>query len=763
MKLSADEIRVKAKALLASTGIDEAIGYLRSVLAASHPLQNGLFLIQLRFDKLKTEQLHGTILKEQEAVFTNQITRDIFQLITQIDEETIEGTPRRNGVRKGKLLYHIPHRMSIERDEACFVRVALSKEILLEDLKNDGDDTITGVRIANLMEADLLTKKTEDVFDIELLSEKRQYFLEDDFTEWSFDVTPQRTGDYKLNLKIDVLENVDGAYEKRSKIFRETVSVVSEDLDNSREGKEEDAPVVFKDSGFVFLVPAFEPPAPGKALPLSGAAATTTAVEKSTSLIYTMLITAILAGLAVIFWPRPADTGSKPSLGYFPIPEREAFPEFDTLGTLKVKFIRSRSVRTNLNIGAFSLPTPLSPPSQPEEEATGSLRVELYSEHNPRINWIATDGHFGQLLTQSKLILHYHGKSYELVPNPDGIFGVMVPLVHNDTTIRLEAKADGHEKTEMNAFLQKDSLISLKIGLPLRVDSIHISARWKDKALPGYFNKGYPDGLAVDTLAERGIGWINDTLYYRLGNSRDTFTIYKSADNCFNPVDNARYRLNLSGNSFEKEVDIPYLTSNVIEISPPVRRRKDGTARGKKKARIKISGYEEVLKNKRFWRKLEEDTAFQAKERVQEKKERLVQRGNKTKKRALLNRRIRKDEDGNLSLIFQSARPCDECFLELFNKCIRLRPKRKFLLSDDLLRFDCENEGFVDDVNGYLKINRKPDFLAIPYVLVKEPSLEKYGEAGRSLLLEIGPRPIREKKRLVISEFYCESRVENFE
>lgn len=99
----------------------------------------------------------------------------------------------------GKILYNPPTQMVLGRSERVEVRLSRSiTQTLTEGLKGRGEAQTEAVPVATFMKVRLVG----DSFTITPLSSEEQIVMEEGFTEWAWDVTPQRRGQQTLSLVV---------------------------------------------------------------------------------------------------------------------------------------------------------------------------------------------------------------------------------------------------------------------------------------------------------------------------------------------------------------------------------------------------------------------------------------------------------------------------------------------------------------------------------------------------------------------------------
>ena len=132
---------------------------------------------------------------------------------------------------KGKLLFAIPHRMNLQEEHLCTVRLGYSFKSVLEDLKTESKPKISEVPISETMKVELVdcTQNEEGqglYFKIKALNSPVQFIDMDISTEWRFWVTPLRVGKLPLLLRISIVKMVNGV-ERYRETVKEIITEVS--------------------------------------------------------------------------------------------------------------------------------------------------------------------------------------------------------------------------------------------------------------------------------------------------------------------------------------------------------------------------------------------------------------------------------------------------------------------------------------------------------------------------------------------------------
>ncbi len=131
------------------------------------------------------------------------------------------GLPSR---KEGKVLYHIPGMMQVNRWARCTVRLAWEEILLTEGLKiPEVDRIIESIRLGSVMQVSLNEGRDGHNFEIKSLNNEEQFITEDDFTEWLFDVKPLHSGNFTLILRITLIQLIEGKERKKDVVLERNV------------------------------------------------------------------------------------------------------------------------------------------------------------------------------------------------------------------------------------------------------------------------------------------------------------------------------------------------------------------------------------------------------------------------------------------------------------------------------------------------------------------------------------------------------------
>ena len=144
---------------------------------------------------------------------------------------TNQPTLKEESIEKGKLLFAIPHKMTVSEVHRCVVRLGTSFAVVLKDLQVGSKPKISDVPLGETMKVELMdyTQNAEGkglYFDIRSFNTPVQLIEIDSHTEWQFEVTPLKTGNLPLLLRISIVKMVNGV-ERYKETVKEIVTEVT--------------------------------------------------------------------------------------------------------------------------------------------------------------------------------------------------------------------------------------------------------------------------------------------------------------------------------------------------------------------------------------------------------------------------------------------------------------------------------------------------------------------------------------------------------
>ena len=781
------DIQNQAKKLIIHD-LPAAVGLLQTHCTDHPSMQDQLLLLQGRLSDIKSNAVKGLLTAEETETRYARVRNDLLNLL----QRTSASSETKRRFREGRLLYHIPKEIGLNNEEECFIRVAISKHILLEDLKNDGDDPIKESKVADLMEVDLWSKKPE-LIEIDSLSEPIQIFEPEDFTEWCFDLTPHALGSYKVNIKVNVLEKDGDQYQKRTRNFRESIEVVAEDKVNTKEGRKEEKAIVLQDTGWVFLVPDTSPSPPP--LPPPPSTPTTETGGSSFAPVFgRYLVPAFLLLWAVLFYfflrgGSQDDTNLNSSLtindlSYFPIAWESADIE-ETTGsdeetpsanptpalTLKPTRLISRKPKEpeprKLPASNPTMPPKeaFTPKSAKEVDTHFTLVLRTFSAHHPNLDCI--DSETREVLPFAQIEVELNRRVYEIKTDREGALEVELPRWDGEQELTFTAFADSHYGLQ-KSFIKhpQDSLLEISLNLFQELDAVSFYSIWQDS-----FFRQKLSGLQIqrdplDTVNNWCSYYDDGQLYLSRGWKEDEevkFVASKPYGAELNPTDSIIYSFTLeaqdSAQEQELEFDLPYLSSPILHAdAPKVNVREKPIKR--KKVRVTLYGSQQRLRKPRFWARFEQDPDFRARSSSRRRAARLDSLGRfRVKSRRLLARKVRKDEDGNTALIIQtdSTKRVLKISLKSWRELISWQDKTKFQRLHGFTGYAAPKVVKSNKSDQLIQTFRQPSASTVPVILIQEGSLQKYGGPDRKILMRVGPRRFNRYYELHIPKAYYQT------
>ncbi len=148
-------------------------------------------------------------------------------------KDLVPTPPIRKRKNMGKIVHDIPTKMQLKKRYKCQVRVGMDEAIVLLDKEvlNEDDIKMMDVKISEIMEAELRSE-VSGAFKVEALTEKEQFVEDDDYTEWVFYVTPMKTGDHQLLLKVSIIKVINNKERKKEIVLENLVKVITGQTNN---------------------------------------------------------------------------------------------------------------------------------------------------------------------------------------------------------------------------------------------------------------------------------------------------------------------------------------------------------------------------------------------------------------------------------------------------------------------------------------------------------------------------------------------------
>lgn len=198
----------------------------------------------------------------QQAAWTNNLLA-LIDLLYPDDFTSPASQPGPAGAprpKAGSVLYAIPARMEVQREQQCVVRLSFDEAYLLDNFFKNEDSHIRALRrLDDRMEVELIDPGEQGAFNIRSISTAQQKVERDDYTEWIFFVKPLHEGQFPLFLKVSVILLEDGEKVRKEVVLQEVIDVVTQLPE-----KELEIGAPMRHSGFVFI------PAPPGTVPGNG-------------------------------------------------------------------------------------------------------------------------------------------------------------------------------------------------------------------------------------------------------------------------------------------------------------------------------------------------------------------------------------------------------------------------------------------------------------------------------------------------------------
>ncbi len=210
---------------LITTGIGEAIADLKKHLPDFSPHYNALLLLEGRLNDANLKSIQNLLSDEALQIEYNRIRADLLLLVSSLAVRDFALPQGATGPKTGSLLYKIPRQMQLQQKTKCIVRLAFDQADIIRNIELSSDVRIQSVRVAEVMQVELIDPSAAKPFEIFTVSDEEQFLETDDYTEWIFYVKPILEGAFPLVLKISVVEIVQGRERVRNITWEETISI----------------------------------------------------------------------------------------------------------------------------------------------------------------------------------------------------------------------------------------------------------------------------------------------------------------------------------------------------------------------------------------------------------------------------------------------------------------------------------------------------------------------------------------------------------
>ncbi len=212
---------------LVPESIADTIAELKKALPDFSPKYNPLVLLESRLNDANLKNIQNLLSDAELQIQYNQIRADILLLIDSLEERDFQMILGGAAAKTGSLLYKIPEQMQLQKETKCVVRLAFEQESIIRNIELTDDVTIKQVRVAEVMQVELIDPSAEHPFEIRSISDEEQFLEKGDYTEWVFYVKPLLEGTFPLVLKISVVEMVQGKERIRNLTWEETIQITT--------------------------------------------------------------------------------------------------------------------------------------------------------------------------------------------------------------------------------------------------------------------------------------------------------------------------------------------------------------------------------------------------------------------------------------------------------------------------------------------------------------------------------------------------------
>lgn len=212
---------------LVPESIAEAIAELKKALPDFSSKYNPLVLLESRLNDANLKNIQNLLGEAELQIEYNQIRADLLLLIDALEERDFQMILGGGAAKTGSLLYKIPEQMQLQKETKCLVRLAFEQAAIIRNIELSKDVTIKQVRVAEVMQVELIDPSAEHPFEIRSISDEEQFLEKGDYTEWVFYVKPLLEGTFPLLLKVTVVEVVQGKERLRNLTWEEIIQITA--------------------------------------------------------------------------------------------------------------------------------------------------------------------------------------------------------------------------------------------------------------------------------------------------------------------------------------------------------------------------------------------------------------------------------------------------------------------------------------------------------------------------------------------------------
>ncbi len=179
-----------------------------------------------------TDNYWGNIDKPCKEI-AKEIRKQVAELQTRLSNPLQKQPQTKKTRKKGQVLYRIPSKMKKGMAHSCIIRIApkdLPEDLQKELLEGMEGAKLEGIRrIDQLMKVELLDESNGGAFGIALRGKAEQAIVEDDYTEWKYEVTPLLEGKHLLILQVSItIIQAHGKEYQNVVVLQKEIQVVTE-------------------------------------------------------------------------------------------------------------------------------------------------------------------------------------------------------------------------------------------------------------------------------------------------------------------------------------------------------------------------------------------------------------------------------------------------------------------------------------------------------------------------------------------------------
>lgn len=212
---------------LVPQSIGDAMAELKKHLPDFSSKYNALLLIESRLNDANLKNIQNLLSDDALQIEYNQIRADLLLFISSLEVQDFELPQGAAGGKSGSLLYKIPEHMQLQQETKCIVRLAFDQASIIRNIELNKDVTIKEVRVAEVMQVELIDPSEQHPFVIRTISDEEQFVEKGDYSEWIFYVKPIIAGTFPLILKISVIEVIQGKERLRNITWEEEIQITA--------------------------------------------------------------------------------------------------------------------------------------------------------------------------------------------------------------------------------------------------------------------------------------------------------------------------------------------------------------------------------------------------------------------------------------------------------------------------------------------------------------------------------------------------------